>query len=44
MEQILDAISALRDSVTFDELQNVFAELIQRLTQVIAEKSEYYIK
>jgi hypothetical protein len=41
-EQINKVITAIWDSVTCDELQNVFAEWIQRLTWVIAERSEYY--
>jgi hypothetical protein len=44
VEQIIEAITAVRDSVTFDELQSVFAEWIQRLTWVTTARGEYYTK
>jgi hypothetical protein len=43
-EQIIEAITAVWDSVTFDELQSLFAEWIQRLTCFIDERNEHYAK
>jgi hypothetical protein len=41
-EQIIEAITAIWDSVTFEEPQRVFAEWIQRLTWVIDERGKHY--
>jgi hypothetical protein len=40
-EQIIEVILIIWDSVTFDELQSVFAEWIQKLIWVITQRSEY---
>jgi hypothetical protein len=40
-EETIEAITAIWDFVTFDEIQSVFAEWIQRLTWVIAKRGEF---
>jgi hypothetical protein len=41
-ESVIEAIIAIWESITFDELQSVFAEWIHKLTWVTAESGEYY--
>jgi hypothetical protein len=40
-EHIIEAITATWDSVTFNELQSMFSEWIQKLTWAIAERGKY---
>jgi hypothetical protein len=43
-DAVIEALTDLFDSVTFEELQNVFQNWIERLESVIRHNGEYFIK
>jgi hypothetical protein len=43
-DAVIEALTGLFDSVTFEELQNVFENWIERLEWVIRHNGEYFIK
>jgi hypothetical protein len=43
-KEIIEAIAAIRDDVTFEELQSVFPEWIQQIIWVIEHSGKHYSK